>query len=91
MRTFGPETGSNRRMQKIGLYFGQLSPDVSRVMKSPRTRRAGLVDRMGDIRIAYIILVRKSQVRVLGRLRRFTISERTGFIWLRIGSSVVLL
>jgi hypothetical protein len=75
-----------------------------RVIKSRRMRWAGRVARMGEGRGVYRVLVRRPEgKRPLGRprrrwddnikmdLREIGIDGRTGFSWLRIGSSGGLL
>jgi hypothetical protein len=80
------------------------SPNIVRVIKSRRMRLAGHVARMGEGRGFYRVLVRRPEgKRPLGRprhrwkdnikwnLRRYGSMGRTGFGWLRIGSSGGLL
>jgi hypothetical protein len=74
------------------------SPNIVRVIKSRRMRRAVHVARMGERRVAYWVLVGKSEgKRPLGRLKRrwednikmdlHEVGWGTwiGLIWLRIG------
>jgi len=74
-KIFGPKsgevTGEWRRLQNEELYALYPSPDVIRVIKSRRMRRAGHVACMGNRRGAYRVLVRRSGGRrPLGRPRR---------------------
>jgi hypothetical protein len=78
----------------VSVLFHSLysSPNIIRVIKSRRMRWAGHVARMGKGIGVYRILVGKPEGnRPVGRLRRRWEDNikmgRTGFIWLRIGSS----
>jgi hypothetical protein len=106
LRIFGPkreEDGSWRKLHNHELHNLYSSPNV-RVIKSRRMRWAGHVARMGEGRGVYRVLVGRSEgKRPLGRprrrweddikmdLREIRVDRRTGFSWLRIGSSGGLL
>jgi hypothetical protein len=66
-RIFGPKrdevTGEWRRLHNDELYDLYLSPNIIRVIKSRRMKRAGHVARMGEGRGAYSILVRRPKGR----------------------------
>jgi len=73
-RIFGPRrdevTGEWRRMHNEGLNDLYSSPNIVRVIKSRRMRRAGHVTRMGEERGVYRVLVGKPEGRrPLGRPR----------------------
>jgi hypothetical protein len=103
LRVFGPkreEDGSKRKLHNDELQSLYSSPNIVRVIKSRRMRWAGHVARMGKGRGVHRVLVgRPEGKRPLGRTRRkwednikmdlreIGIDERTGFSWLRIGSS----
>jgi hypothetical protein len=107
MRTFGPkreEDGSWRKLHNDELHSLYSSPNIVRVIKSRRMRGVGHVARMEERRGVYRVLVGKPECkRPLGRprrrwednikldLREKGIDGRTGFGWLRIGSSGGLL
>jgi hypothetical protein len=74
-RILGPKkdeiTGEKRRLHNEELYALYFSPNIIRVIKSRRLRRAGHVARMGERRGAYGVLVGKPEGRrSLGRPRR---------------------
>ena len=74
-RIFGPRrdevTGEWRRLHNEELSDLYSSPNIVRVIKSRRMRRAGYVARMGEERGVYRILVEKPEgKRPLGRPRR---------------------
>jgi hypothetical protein len=73
-RIFGPkreEDGSWRKLHKEVLYSLYFSPNIVRVIKSMRMRRAGRVARIGEGRGIYGVLVRRPEgKRPLGRPRR---------------------
>jgi hypothetical protein len=74
-RIFGPKrdeaTGEWRRLHNEELNDLQSSPNIIRVTKSRRMRRAGHVARMGEKRGAYRIFAgRRGGRRPLGRPRR---------------------
>jgi hypothetical protein len=102
-RTFGPEReedGSWRKLHNDAIHSLYSSPNIIRVIKSRRMRWAGHVTRMGEGRGIYRVLVGGPEdKRPLGRprlrwddnikmdLREIGSIWRTGFGWLRIGSS----
>jgi hypothetical protein len=104
LRIFGPKRDKDRSWRKLhndelqSLYS---SLNIVRVIKSRRMRWAGHVARMEEGRGVYRVLVgRPEGKRPLGRPRRrlednikmdFREMWRTGFGWLRIGSSGGLL
>jgi hypothetical protein len=107
-RIFGPKreevAGEWRRLHNEELNDLYSSPNITRVVKSRRMRRAGHVARMGNRRGAYRVLVgRPEGRRPLGRPRRrweddikMDLQEMgweawIGFIWLRIGTGGVIL
>jgi hypothetical protein len=107
-RIFEPKrdevTGEWRRLNKEELYDLYSSPNIIRMIKSRRMRRARHVARMEERRGAYRILVgRPEGRRPLGRPRlrwedniKTDIQEVgwgawTGLIWLRIGTDGGLL
>jgi len=63
MKIFGPKrdevTGDLRRLHNEELNDLYCSPNIVRVIKSRRMRRAGHVARMGERRGAYRVLVRR--------------------------------
>jgi hypothetical protein len=74
-RIFGPKrdeaTGDWRRLHNEELNDLYSSPNIIRVIKSTRMRRAGHVARVGEKRGAYRILVRRLEGRrPLGKPRR---------------------
>jgi hypothetical protein len=73
-RKFGPKrdelTREWRRLHEEELYDLHSSPNIIRVIKSRRLRRAGYVARMGERRGAYRALVRNPEGRPPGRPRR---------------------
>jgi hypothetical protein len=103
MRIFGPkrdEDGSWRKLHNDELHNVYSSPNIVTVIKSRRIKWAGHVARTGEGRGVYRVLVgRPEGKRPLGRprhkwednikmdLRKIGIDGRTGFSWLRIGSS----
>jgi len=73
-KIFGPKsdevTGEWRRLENDELHMLYPSPNITRVIKSRRMRRAGHVACMGDRRGAYRVLVRRPGGRKpLGRPR----------------------
>jgi len=73
-RIFGPNrdevTGEWRKLYNEVLHDLYSSPNIFRVIKSRRMKWAGHVARMGERRVAYRVLVRKSEgKRPLGRPR----------------------
>jgi hypothetical protein len=105
-KIFGPkmeEDGSWRKLHNDELCSLYSSPNIVRVIKSRRMRLAGHVARMGEGRGVYRVLVgRPEGKRPLERPRhrwegniKMDLREigmgRTGFNWLRIGSSGGLL
>jgi len=74
-RIFGPRkeevTGEWRRLHNEELNDLYSSPNIVRVIKSRRMRRAGHVTRMGEERGVYrVLLVKPEGRRPLGRPRR---------------------
>jgi hypothetical protein len=74
-RIFGPRrdevTGELRKLHNEDLHDLYSSPNIIRMIKSSRMRRAGQVARMGETRNAYSLLVGKPVgKRPLGRPRR---------------------
>jgi hypothetical protein len=71
---FGPKrnevTGGWRKLHNEELHGLYSSPSIVRVIKARRMRWAGHVERMGEVRGAYNILVGKPEGRPLGRPRR---------------------
>jgi hypothetical protein len=106
-RIFGPKREKDRSCTKVHndeLHSLYSSPNIVRVIKSRRMKWAGHVARMGEGRGVYRVLVgRPEGKRPLGGpkrrwednikmdLREIGIDGRTGFGWLRIGSSGGLL
>jgi hypothetical protein len=106
-KIFGPkreEDGSWRKLHNDKLHDLYSSPNIVGMIKSRRMRWAGQVALMGEGRGVYRVLVgRPESNRPLGRLGvgvritlRWTLGRlgsmvRTGFGWLRIGSSGGLL
>jgi hypothetical protein len=106
-KVFGPkreENGSWIKLHNDELPSLYSSPNVVRVIKSRRMRGAGHVERIGDGRGVYRVLVWRPECKKpLGRprrgreynikmdLREIGSMGRTGFSWLRIGSSSGLL
>jgi hypothetical protein len=106
-KIFGPkreEDGSWRKVHNYELHDLYSSPNIVRVIKSRRMRWGGHVACMGEGRGAYRVLVGKPKgKRPLGRPRHrwednikmdfkeIGIMGKTGFSWLRIGSSSGLL
>jgi hypothetical protein len=102
-RIFGPKTvvdESWRKLHNDELRNLDSSPNIVRVIKSRRMRWEGHVSLMGEGRGVYWVLVARPEGnRPLRRLRRrwednikmdlreIGIDGRTGFSWLRIGSS----
>jgi hypothetical protein len=75
LRIFGPKTdevtGEWRKLHNEDLNNLYSSPNIVRVIKSRRMRRAGHVARMGERRSVYRVLVGKPEGRrTLGRPRR---------------------
>jgi hypothetical protein len=105
-KIFGPkrkEDGSWRKLNNDELHSLYSSLNIVRAIKLRRMRWAGHVARMGEGRGVYRVLVGNSEVkRPMGRprrrwednikmdLREIMIDGGTGFSWLRIGSSGVL-
>jgi hypothetical protein len=98
------EDGSWRKLHNNELHDLYSSPNIVRVINSRRMRWVGHVANMGEGRGVYRILVGKPEgKRPLGRprcgwednikmdFREIGIDGRTGFGWLRIGSSGELL
>jgi len=74
-RIFGPKrdevTGEWRRLHKEVVNDLYCSPNIVRVIKSTRNRRAGHVARMNEERGVYMVLVGKTEGRrPMGRPRR---------------------
>jgi len=74
-RIFGPKrdevTGEWRKLHKEELNNLDSSPNIVRVIKSRKMRRAGHVARMGEGRVVYRVLVGKPEGRrPMGRPRR---------------------
>jgi hypothetical protein len=102
-KIFGPkreEDGSWRKLHNDELRSLYSSPNIVRVIKSRRLRWAGHVARMGEGRDVYRVLVGRPEDKIpLERprrrwednikmdLREIGFNGRTGFGWLRIGSS----
>jgi hypothetical protein len=64
-------TGGSRKLHNEELHGLYSSPNITRVIKARRIRRAGHVERMGVVRGAYNIFVgRPEGRRSLGRPRR---------------------
>jgi hypothetical protein len=75
LRIFGPKrdevTGDWRKLHNEELHNLYSSPNIIRMFKSRKMRRAGHVARMGETRNAYRILVGKPEGKIpLGRRRR---------------------
>jgi hypothetical protein len=103
LRIFGPkreEDGSWRKLHNDERHSLYSSPNIVRVIKWRRMRWAGHVAHMGEGRGVYRILVGRPEGKTaLGRPRRrwednikmdlgdIGIDGRTGFGWLRRGSS----
>jgi hypothetical protein len=68
-RIFGPKreevAGGWRRLHDEELHNLYVSPNIVRVIKSRRKRRAGHVVRMGEMRSAFIIMAGKPERRDL--------------------------
>jgi hypothetical protein len=63
--------GGWRRLHNVELHDLYASQNIMRTIKSRKMRVAGHVARMGEMRIAYKILIGKPEVkRPLGRSRR---------------------
>jgi hypothetical protein len=107
-RIFGPKrdevTGGWRELHNEELHGLYSSPSIVRVIKARRMRWAGHVARIGEVRVAYNILVgRPEGRRPLGRPRRrwkdnikmdlteIGLGMWIGFIGLRIGTGGWLL
>jgi hypothetical protein len=106
-KIFGPkkeEDGSWRKLHNDELHDLYSTPNIVRVIKSRRMRWAGHVARMGEWRGAYRVLVGRPKARdhwedlgvgwrltLKWTLGRYGSMGRTGFGWLRIGSSGGLL
>jgi hypothetical protein len=102
-KIFGPkweEDGSWRKLHNDELHSLYSSPNIVSVIKSRRMRRAGNVARMGRGEVFTGFWLGGPKERDhwedLGVSGRITLSwnlgrqgsmERTGFIWLRLGSS----
>jgi hypothetical protein len=107
LRIFGPkreEDGSWTKLHNDELHSLYSAPNIVRVIKSRRMRWAGRVARMGEGRGVYMVLVGRPEgkrsledLSVCGRislrctLGRWGSMGRTGFGWLRRGSSGGLL
>jgi hypothetical protein len=102
-RVFGPKrdevTGKWRKLHNEELNYLYSLPNIVRVVKSRRTRWAGHVARMGELRGLHRVLVGKPErKRPLGRpIRRWEDNIKmdvqdvgggcgTGWSWLRIGT-----
>jgi hypothetical protein len=107
-RIFGPKrdelTGEWRKLHNEELHNLYSSPDIIRQVKSRRMRRAGHVERMGEERKVYKVLVGKpEEKKPLGRprrrwedgvrmdLREIGLGVWIGFDWLRTGTGGGLL
>jgi hypothetical protein len=106
-RIFGPEREEHRSWRKLHndeLHNLYSSPNIVRVIKSRRRRWARHVACTGEGRGVYRVLAGRTEVRdhwedlgVVGRitlrrnLGRYESVRRSGFGWLRIGSSGGLL
>ena len=105
-RIFGPKrdkvTGECRKLHHEELNDLYSSPNIVRVIKSRRMRWAGYVERMGERKGVYRVLVEKPEgKRPLGRTRsRWEDNIKmdpqdvgwgawTGLIWLRIGGRLL--
>jgi hypothetical protein len=100
-RIFGPkreEDGSWRKLHNYELHSLYSAPNIVRVIKSRRMRWAGHVARMGEVFTGFWLEGPKARdhwedLGVGGRITlRWTLGRlgsmgRTGFSWLRIGSS----
>jgi len=100
-RIFGPrrdeETGEWRRLHNEELNDLYSSPNIVRVIKSRRMRWAGHVERVGEERGVYRVLVGKPEGKettlgvdrwkILGWIsRRWDVGIWTGLGWPRIGT-----
>jgi hypothetical protein len=107
-RIFGPKrdevTGEWRKLCNEELRDLYSSPSIIRIIKSRKMRWAGHVERMGEKKSAYRLLVGKPErKRPLGRTRRRWVDNIridlgkvkwvmwTGLVWLRIGTGGELL
>jgi hypothetical protein len=102
-RIFGPkrdEDGSWRKLHNDELHNLYSSPNIITVIKSRRIRWAGHVARIGEGRCVYRVWLAGPKVRdhwedlgiggwitLRWTLGRYGSMGRTGFSWLRIGSS----
>jgi hypothetical protein len=105
-RIFGPKrdemTGGWRKLHNEKLHSLYSSPSRIRMIKPRRLRWAGHVERMGEMRNAYRMLVRKAEGKVpLGRPRHRWVDNIKmdrreigldgmawiGLIWLRMGTN----